>query len=57
MRFRFRLSIFVFALFSVASKSFAADFTSLDKGRNVHLAMIGQGPLCDAKVDSRSSDR
>jgi len=22
----------------------------------VHLAMIGQGPLCDAKVDSRSSD-
>ena len=56
MRLRFRSSIFILALFSVASTSVAADLALLDKGRNVHLAMIGQGPLCDAKVDSRSSD-
>jgi hypothetical protein len=56
MRLRFRFSSFFLALFSVASRSVAADLTLLDKGRNVHLAMIGQGPLCDAKVDSRSSD-
>src|SRR5437879_4699122 len=56
MRLRFRSSVFIVTLFSLASKSFAADLTLLDKGRNVHLAMVGQGPLCDAKVDARSAD-
>jgi len=56
MTFRFRSSIFVLALCSAASTSFATDLALLDKGRNVHLAMVGQGPLCDAKVDSRSAD-
>jgi hypothetical protein len=56
MTLRFRSSIYVLALFSVLSRLLAADLTALNKGRTVHLAMIGQGPLCDAKVDARSPD-
>jgi hypothetical protein len=48
--------LFVFALFAVSSRSFGADLMLLDKGRNVHLAMVGHGPLCDAKVHERSRD-
>ena len=28
----------------------------LTKGRHVHLAMVGYGPLCDATVQTRSSE-
>jgi len=44
------------ALLAISSKSFAADLMLLDKGRTVHFAMVGHGPLCDANVQERSPD-
>lgn len=46
----------MFVLFSISPELFAADLTPLTKGRNVHLSMVGHGPLCDAKVEERSPD-
>ena len=50
------LFLFVFALCDFSIKLFGADLMPLDKGRNVHLIMLGQGPLCDAKVEQRSQN-
>jgi hypothetical protein len=44
----------LFGFLSLAPSSFGMDLSVLNKGRNVHLAMIGNGPLCDAKVDERA---
>jgi hypothetical protein len=46
----------MFALFSIPMRSFGTDLMPLNKGRHVHLAMVGHGPLCDAKVQEHSPD-
>ena len=48
-----RLALLIPALFSVARSS-AAGFVSLNRGRNVHLAVVTRERLCDARVEERS---
>lgn len=42
-------------LASLPAQLFATDLSLLDTGRNVRLILVGQGPLCEAKVVTPSS--
>ncbi|MBV9038108.1 MAG: hypothetical protein JO182_26710 [Acidobacteriaceae bacterium] len=52
----FGFYLLTFALFSVPLKLYGANLIPLSGGRHVHLVMLGQGPLCDAKVQDRSPE-
>lgn len=47
---RFACAGLCLVLAGVPVQLFAKDLSALDKGRNVRLAMVGQGPLCEGKV-------
>jgi hypothetical protein len=53
-RCRFSSPVLCLALAGVSVQLFGRDLSSLDKGRNVRLVMVGEGPLCQGKIVSSS---
>jgi hypothetical protein len=53
-RCRFSFPVLCLAFAGVSVQLFGRDLSALDKGRNVRLVMVGEGPLCQGKIVSSS---